>query len=123
MHILVADDQEEILLLTKTLLETKGYKVDTCANGVEVIVKTRDFSYNLILLNLRMPEMNGYDTCSVLKSNKKTHKIPIIAFTAKPPKGEKEELLEKGFDGFLEKPFRVQSLFKSVEEFLKIEVN
>lgn len=120
MHILVADDQEEILLLTKVLLETAGYKVDTCFNGVEVIVKTRSKLYDLILLNLRMPEMNGYDTCSVLKRNSKTHRIPIIAFTARPPKGEKEELLEKGFDGFIEKPFRVQDLLDAVKIFLNV---
>ncbi len=117
MNILVADDQEEILYLTQIVLEKEGHQVKTCANGVEVIVATRDTEFDLILLNLRMPEMNGYDTCKVLKSNRKTHHIPIIAFTARPPKGEKEELIEKGFDGFLEKPFRILELINLIASF------
>ncbi|EKD28053.1 MAG: Sensor protein [uncultured bacterium] len=109
--ILIIDDEPEILILVKSRIESSGYKGITAGSGkagIELAMKEKP---TIILLDLLMPEMDGYEVMKQLKSNPLTEKIPVILFTAAPP----EEVIKKGGQvmeavDFVIKPFDEKAL-------------
>ena len=83
--ILVVDDEPNIQKMLKTLLEINDYTVETASNGGEAIEKVKEISPNLVLLDLVMPKVDGYEVLETLKRDEKTKDIPVILFTAAPP--------------------------------------
>lgn len=83
--ILVVDDEPNIQKMLKTLLEINDYTVETASNGGEAIDKVKEISPNLVLLDLVMPKVDGYEVLETLKRDEKTKNIPVILFTAAPP--------------------------------------
>jgi CheY-like chemotaxis protein len=83
--ILVVDDEPNIQKMLKTLLEINDYTVETASNGGEAIEKVKEISPNLVLLDLVMPKVDGYEVLEALKRDEKTKTIPVILFTAAPP--------------------------------------
>ena len=109
--ILIIDDEPEILILVKSRIEANGYKGVTANSGKTGIELAKKEKPNVILLDLLMPEMDGYEVMKKLKSDKETAGIPVILFTAAPP----EEVTKKGGKvmeavDFVIKPFDEKAL-------------
>ncbi len=118
-RILVVDDNELNLQLTCITLELAGHEILSSANGRDAVAIAESEPVDLILMDLRMPVMDGRQAMKQIKSNSQTQHIPIVALTASAMKGEREQLLASGFDGYIDKPIDVNSFARTVAQFLK----
>lgn len=118
--ILVIEDNEDINFLTKTTLLSKGYKVICCYNGKEGIETAFKENISLIILDVMMPDMDGYEVLEILKSNEKTTHIPIAFFSAKTQSDEIEKGISLGAVKYFKKPFDPMELLVEVEKLLII---
>ena len=109
-RILIVDDEPLIVKLLTQHLEAEGFAVLTATDGREGLVKARTESPHLILLDLILPKLNGYEVCTMLKQDTRYQGIPIVMLTAKA--NEKDEQLGKtcGADLYLHKPVQAQAL-------------
>jgi len=117
-RILVVDDNALNLQLACDALELAGYEVLSAANGEEAIALAASEHPDLILMDLRMPLMNGDEAMRYIKADERTRRIPVVALTASAMKGEREHLLATGFDGYIEKPIEVATFATLVASFL-----
>lgn len=117
--ILIIDDEQHIVELLKYNLETNGYKVYFSLNGKEGLSIAFDKKPDLILLDIMLPEMDGYDVCKELRKNKETKAIPVIMLTAKSEELDKILGLELGADDYITKPFSVRELLARVKAVLR----
>ncbi len=120
--ILIVDDELHIVELLKYNLEANGYKVDFSLNGKEGLDKSIKNKPSLILLDIMLPEMDGFDVCKELKKNKETQGIPIIMLTAKGEEFDKILGLELGADDYITKPFSVRELLARIKAVLRRNV-
>jgi len=118
--ILIVDDVLIFIQLQKTLLSRKDFTLFTAESGREALHKAQVEKPDLILLNLYMPDMNGYTVCRELKKDTATDHIPILIITADDAAELKELCIEAGCDGHLIKPLRKDSLVSAVEIHLQI---
>jgi signal transduction histidine kinase/CheY-like chemotaxis protein len=116
-RLLVADDNPVNRKITLQLLEGRGHTVVAVENGREALSAFTQGSFDLALLDLEMPEMNGYETAAALRERERVAggHIPLIALTAHALEGERQECLAAGMDGYVSKPVRAAELFKAVE--------
>ncbi|MCP4415343.1 MAG: response regulator transcription factor [Chloroflexi bacterium] len=114
--ILVVDDEARLLALVKAYLEQGGYKVVTAQNGREAIFVSRQEKPDLILLDIMMPEMDGYE---FMRIHQQEHPTPIILLTAKVEDDEKVIGLELGADDYVTKPFSPRELLARVKAVLR----
>ncbi|WP_405114264.1 PAS domain S-box protein [Paenibacillus sp. FSL K6-1217] len=117
--ILIAEDNHiNQLVLTKTL-EKLGHKVTSVTNGLDAVQATHKASFDLILMDLHMPIMNGFDAMKTIKEELKETCPPIIAVTANALKGDREKSLTEGMDEFISKPIKREVVQKLLNQFLK----
>ncbi len=117
--ILVAEDHKVNQILFKTILENIGHNVDIANNGLEAVEAVKLKSYDIIFMDVQMPEMNGYEaTVAIRKLGSET---PIIAVTASAIKGEREKCISVGMDDFLTKPFKKRDLIPVLDIWLNKE--
>lgn len=102
--ILVVDDNELNLELAADVLELEGFEVRTAGSGPEGIRIAGEWKPDLILMDLRMPEMSGLDALQLLRAGEETREIPVAVLTASAMKGDEERLLNSGFTAYLSKP-------------------
>ena len=114
--ILVIDDETDIAETVKFLLELRNYEVITAEDGYKGINKAQETSPDLVLLDIIMPNLDGYDTCKRLKSNEKTNNIPIIMFTAKGESDSVEKAINAGATGYIVKPFNPTVLLDKIKQ-------
>jgi len=114
--VLVAEDNLTNQVLTKLLLEKMGLVVTVAQNGTEAVDEASSGNYDLILMDIQMPQMNGYEATKILRSKGIT--IPVIALTAYAMKGDKEKCLSAGCDDYLAKPVSRSKLEKTVIKYL-----
>jgi DNA-binding response OmpR family regulator len=114
--ILVVDDEKRILSLLKAYLEQQGYVVVTAANGKEAIYTARHEKPDLIVLDIMMPEMDGYE---FMRQHRKERETPIILLTAKVEEDDKVIGLELGADDYVTKPFSPRELTSRVRAVLR----
>jgi DNA-binding response OmpR family regulator len=112
--IFVADDEEDFVSTVRSRLEFEGYKVETAADGKEALERILKEKPDLILLDILMPTMNGYQVCRELKGNAGTRSIPIVMLTAKSQASDRFWGKEAGADVYLVKPFDMDDLMKEV---------
>jgi diguanylate cyclase (GGDEF)-like protein len=117
--ILVVDDEEHIRRIIKFQLEKAGYAVETAEDGVEALKAIEASPPDLVLLDLMMPNMDGYETCKRLKSNYQTNHIPIIMVTAKANLENKLQGFEDGANDYIAKPFAISELLVRVKNVLQ----
>jgi two-component system alkaline phosphatase synthesis response regulator PhoP len=117
--ILVIDDEEHILELIKFNLETNGYKVSIATNGIDALKHARAEAPQLILLDLMLPGMDGYDVCKEIRRDNSISNIPIIMITAKGEELDKILGLELGADDYITKPFSIRELMARVKAVLR----
>jgi len=113
LNVLLVDDSIDNLLLAKRLLVRSGAQVDTANDGIEALNKAESGSYDIILMDIQMPRMDGYEAMGILRS--KGCQIPILALTAHAMLEEKQKSLAAGFNGHLTKPLNFDELVQSIE--------
>lgn len=117
--ILIVDDEEHIIELIKFNLESNGYKTLTASDGLEALEIARREKPQLILLDLMIPEMDGYEVCKEIRKDPNISKTPIIMITAKSEELDKISGLELGADDYITKPFSIRELIARVKAVLR----
>ena len=117
--VLNIEDNPDNRLLIRRLLESKGYMVVEAENATQAIEFLSIQKPDLILLDINMPDMDGYSLTNVLRSKPALNKTPIIAVTANVMKGDRERTLQAGCDGYIEKPIDVDLFLDQVEKYLR----
>ncbi|MDP4144667.1 MAG: response regulator transcription factor [Bacillota bacterium] len=117
--ILIVDDEEHILELIKFNLENNGYKVICADNGVDALRMAKQEVPQLVLLDLMLPGMDGYDVCREIRRDSNIANIPVIMITAKCEELDKILGLELGSDDYITKPFSVRELLARVKAILR----
>ncbi|QDU60736.1 Response regulator PleD [Planctomycetes bacterium Pan216] len=118
--ILVADDNMQNLELIEAYLAEVDGEVVTAIDGDETLVKARELVPDLILLDVMMPKVSGFEVCKQLKADEKTKDIPILMVTSLHESADIERGVEAGTDDFLSKPIHKQILLKRVESLLRV---
>jgi PAS domain S-box-containing protein len=118
--LLIADDIEVNLLLLEEILKPFPFTVYSAHNGLEASQQAAKVLPDLILMDIKMPVMNGIEALHTLRTNPLTAKIPVIALTAFSLTTERKTLLEEGFDGYLSKPIALPELLKLLQSYLEV---
>jgi len=108
--ILIVDDNAANLKLARVLLSGEGYEVKTAADAAEALVLLQNFRPRLILMDLQMPRMDGFDLTRRLKADPEMKGIVILALTAYAMKGDEEKARAAGCDGYVSKPIDTRAL-------------
>jgi two-component system sensor histidine kinase/response regulator len=120
-HILLVEDNIVNQKLATRLLEKMGYRSDAVANGREAVKALETVAYDVVLMDVQMPEMDGYETTRVIRdpqSKVQNHEVPIIAMTANAMKGDRERCIKAGMDDYVSKPIKPQKLAQVMKTFL-----
>ena len=117
-RVLIVDDDEDSRIIYPIVLETAGIHADIAANGFEALALILTLKPDLVLLDLAMPKMSGFEVLERLRANPETHNIPVVAFTASPLRFTEESLLQLGFNAVLFKPVEPSTLLRVVQTLL-----
>ncbi|MBI4607940.1 MAG: response regulator [Candidatus Rokubacteria bacterium] len=110
-RILIVDDDPNLLsVLVEALSLDSGYKVEAAQDGYEGLIKVGTFRPHVLVLDLRMPGLDGFQVCRKVKADPATNFTKILAITAYPEGNVREQILEAGADGFLQKPLQLADL-------------
>lgn len=109
-RVLVVDDHDIFIEMAKCVLEASGYVVRTASDACQALEVIPTFQPHLILMDIQMPVMDGFELTRQLKADAATQKIVIVAFTAFAIKGDETLLKDAGFDGYVGKPLNVMTL-------------
>lgn len=120
-RILIVDDEEKNLKLMSALLESYGYSYETATNGFEALVKTKEYSPDLIFLDILMPEMDGYEACMKLKEDPATKHIPVVIVTALADKESRIKGLKLGANDFISKPIDSTEVMIRARNLIKVK--
>ena len=119
-RILIADDNQTNVELLDTFLMDIDCEIEMAYDGAETLEKVRSFHPDLILLDIMMPKLNGFEVCKTVKSNPETSQTMILMVTALNELGDIERAVEAGCDDFLSKPVNKVELLKRVENMLSL---
>jgi len=119
--VLVADDVESNRLLIKEMLTRRGLDVITAENGYEAVLTAQEILPDIILMDIRMPVMDGFEAYARLKADEKTRHIPVIALTASTLGDSSHDTGEPILDGFLSKPISSGRLFDELKKYIKVQ--
>ena len=119
--ILYVEDNLANRILIRRILMAEGYTVLEAENAAQAMDLVESGPPDLILMDINMPEMDGYTLTARLKKLPRMDSIPIIALTANVMKGDREKTIEAGCDGYIQKPVDVDLLPKQINRYLKIE--
>lgn len=119
--VLVVDDTPANVKLLADLLGVRGYEVATAVNGEEGLAKVASEQPDLVLLDVMMPGLSGYDVCRRLRADPATALLPVVLVTSLDPQGERIKGIEAGADDFLPKPINQAELFARVKSLLRVK--
>lgn len=117
-RVLLVDDEPSIVKMVGKRLEVEGFQVAVAFDGQDGLAKARAESPDLIILDLMLPRLNGYEVCSMLKQDARYRKIPIVLFTAKTQEKDEKLGMECGADAFIRKPFKAPELMGKIRDLL-----
>jgi DNA-binding response OmpR family regulator len=118
-RILLVDDEPSITKMVGKRLEVEGFEVAVAMDGEEALAKAQaQPPPDLIILDLMLPKMNGYEVCTMLKQDARHQKIPIIMFTAKASEKDEKTAMECGANAYVRKPFRAPELVEKMRGLL-----
>lgn len=117
--VLIVDDEEHIRELIKFNLKKEGYDIEVAVNGTEALNSIREIKFDLILLDLMLPEIDGLEVCKEIRRNEETSDIPVMMITAKGEEFDKVLGLELGADDYITKPFSIRELMARVKALLR----
>ncbi len=118
-RILVVEDNPVAQTITTQALRKNGFDVDCASSGREAVASAAAVFYDLILMDLQMPEMDGFQTTASIRSLEAYRTVPIIALTANSSSDYRDLCTQHGFDGFLSKPIRPRELISAIERYLE----
>jgi DNA-binding response OmpR family regulator len=118
-RILVVDDQQEILELATVVLGGAGYDVVTVSSGGEALTHVGQEPIDLVLLDINMPEMDGWETLRLLRADEELEHLPVVMFSVKGEVSDKVQSLKEGASGYITKPFVVDELVARIREVLE----
>jgi DNA-binding response OmpR family regulator len=116
-HLLYVEDDESLSFVTRDNLELKGYQITHCLSGKEAADLIQESSFDLCILDVMLPEMDGFELASLIREKDK--EVPIIFLTAKSLKEDKIHGLRLGADDYITKPFSIEELILKIEVFLR----
>lgn len=116
--ILYIEDNADNRLLVRRVLHAEDYEFKEARNASDALALLETVQPNLILMDINMPDMDGYTLTAKIKSMPGFERIPILAITANVMRGDREKSLEAGCDGYIQKPLDVDQLVKEIEKFL-----
>ncbi len=116
--ILVVEDEESLLKLESILLTSKGYEVKGVSNGQEALDAVAEEKPDLILLDIMLPEIDGFEVCRRIKSDENTRDIPVIMLTAKKSREDMARGEKVGADWYITKPFKSAMVIETIQRFL-----
>ena len=116
--VLLVEDNEDNLVVYRTILEHVGFRVIEARDGEEGVSRARQFKPNLILMDISIPKIDGWEATHRLKSDKDTRSIPIIALTAHALEEDRQKAIQAGCDGYLAKPVEPRRVVQEVERFV-----
>ena len=119
IKILLVDDEQDILEIVGYNLTQEGYQISTASNGKEAIQKAKKELPHLIIMDVMMPEMDGYETMKNIRRDDKHKDLTIIAVTAKAMKGDRQKCIESGASDYITKPVNVDQLSSLMRVWLK----
>lgn len=119
VHILIADDYEDNRELLRLMLEATGYKISEACNGAECVDILRRDSFDLALIDLSMPALDGWSVLKEIRADSTTQNLPCIAVTAFAAEEDRQRALNAGFDAYLAKPYRSKDLLDMVDSLLQ----
>lgn len=122
LRVLVVDDVPVNLLVARNMLEKMGFNVSEAKNGVEAIDNFLHNRYDLILMDLQMPEMDGFEATRKIRSQEKGADIPIIAITAATQDEDRQMAIEVGMDAYINKPFVASQLQECLSRYFSFEL-
>jgi len=117
-RILVVDDDKSIVRLMERILGNEGYHVHSASNGLLALKKAVDVETDIIILDLMLPGMDGFDTCQRLRQGRSTSDIPIVILSAKSQDTDKATAAVYGADAYLTKPVNSAELLEMIEDLL-----
>ena len=118
--ILLVDDEPSIVKMVGKRLEVEGYQVIVAMDGQDGLQKAQTEQPNLIILDLMLPKLNGYEVCTMLKQDTRYQKIPIMLFTAKAQERDEKLGMDCGANAYMRKPFRAQELLEQIRALLAL---
>ena len=118
-RVLYIEDNLENRILIRRILQAEGYTVLEAGNAAQAIAVMKRQRPDLILMDINMPDIDGYTLTTHLKAKPGLRHVPIIALTANVMKGDRERTLEAGCDGYIQKPIDVDALPRQVKQFLE----
>ena len=121
--ILYVEDNPDNRMLVRRILTAENYKLLEATNAVQAINLLETTTPDLILMDINMPDMDGYTLTTRIRSMAGLERIPILALTANVMRGDKEKTLEAGCDGYIQKPLDVDQLIREIEKFLARRAN
>ena len=117
-RILLVDDEPSIVKMVGKRLEEEGFEVLLAMDGQDGLKKAQTESPELIILDLMLPKVNGYEVCTMLKQDSRFQKIPVIMFSAKAQEKDEKLGLSCGADAYVRKPFKAQELLDQIKKLL-----
>ncbi len=117
-RVLIVDDEANIVASLEFLMRQKGYDVRVAGNGVEALAAVADFDPDLMLLDVMMPQMSGYDVCQKVRAGPDGQRVKIVMVSAKGREVEVSKGLALGADAYVTKPFSTRDLVAQIQELL-----
>ncbi|MEK6721602.1 MAG: response regulator [Chloroflexota bacterium] len=115
-QILVVEDNEKNMKLFRDVLQATGYRTLEASTGGQALMLATEHGPALVLMDIRLPDMDGVEALSRLRMDERTAFIPVLAVTAQAMKGDSERFKEAGFDGYVSKPVDIDELLTTVEQ-------
>jgi two-component system cell cycle response regulator DivK len=115
-QILVVEDNEKNMKLFRDVLRATGYRTLEASTGKEALMLATEHGPALVLMDIRLPDMDGMEALSRLRMDERTAHIPVLAVTAQAMKGDRARFIQAGFDGYLSKPVDIDELLANVEQ-------
>jgi two-component system, cell cycle response regulator DivK len=117
--ILIVEDNQDNRELVVKVLKNKGFELAEAADGEEAIEKAVSEKPDLILLDISLPKLDGYEVVKRLKSMEEFREIPVVAFTAHAMKGDREKVIAEGFEGYISKPINIREFPDQLKLYLR----
>jgi DNA-binding response OmpR family regulator len=118
-NILVSEDNPDIRKMLVMRLEINGYNVIQAQDGEEAIEKIKKYAPDIIILDLMMPKISGFEVCRMIKFDEKYKGIPIIVLSALDQQSDREKAVENGADAYFIKPFDLELLLSKIKSFIQ----
>ena len=118
-RILLVEDNSDTVAIISHALNFLGYETSIANDGIEAVELARSENPDVIIMDMMLPKMNGFEATSKIRNDPKTELVPILATTAMAMPGDREKCLKAGCDGYLAKPFTYRDLGHAIEKLLK----